>query len=391
MGVPIVQGNDLVVLDSRLYLKTIAGIERGRRRPAPACHLAARPGHVRSGEPLRRSRPPFLRAQGLARRRQRPRLRPREQPRARRPSCPPSSNITPAKSRCCRRRMSSSCATSMCARKLPTTATATSSATPGNAAPAHEWVAEAHARPRLEPLLAGDRGGAERIRRAQTAHADVAVRAGLPTGPRPLPVTLRAFALGRTAISPCALAWTGTASSLASSPSQTTDRVKDVWILRTVPAATMPVHAQAEEAPETPAPDQPRGRIAFLDGPLRRARRGDRAHPAHRADAGVAADGDTPRRRQRRPLWAAMAAITGHSRRLLHQAGPRRDHPARSAVLFSARPRNTAARSCLTCYRAGRTPRISANTFRPRSGRCSIIFTSRSRFMPTKTRPSASA
>ena len=26
-GVPIVQGNDLVVLDSRLYLKTIAGIE----------------------------------------------------------------------------------------------------------------------------------------------------------------------------------------------------------------------------------------------------------------------------------------------------------------------------------------------------------------------------
>jgi uncharacterized circularly permuted ATP-grasp superfamily protein len=27
MGVPIVQGNDLVVLDSRLYLKTIAGIE----------------------------------------------------------------------------------------------------------------------------------------------------------------------------------------------------------------------------------------------------------------------------------------------------------------------------------------------------------------------------
>ena len=70
-----------------------------------------------------------------------------------------------------------------------------------------------------------------------------------PGGSRSLPVTLRAFALGQERISPCAVAWTGSAASLTSSV-QTTDRIKDVWILRTVPAVPVAVHAQAVESPK---------------------------------------------------------------------------------------------------------------------------------------------
>ncbi len=117
MGVPIVQGNDLVVLDSRLYLKTIAGIE-------PVDVLLRRmttslldPVIFDPASPLRRTRPALVRAQG-ARSRWPMGSVPTLRTTARwLPTSRPSPNIISAKSRCSRRRTCSKCATSMSARK----------------------------------------------------------------------------------------------------------------------------------------------------------------------------------------------------------------------------------------------------------------------------------
>ena len=132
----------------------------------------------------------------------------------------------------------------------------------------------------------------------------------MPSGPRQLPVTLRAYALGMDRVSPCALAWTGGAESLVSSRSGG-DRVKDVWILRTVPAANVPVHAQAEEAPKRLRLTSRVAEAFFWMG-----RYAERAETCARMLRIVQMQawplGDSHAAKARRPLWAAMAAATGH-------------------------------------------------------------------------------
>ncbi|MEI9999575.1 MAG: circularly permuted type 2 ATP-grasp protein [Verrucomicrobiota bacterium] len=251
MGVPIVQGNDLVVLDSRLYLKTIGGIEPVDvilRRMATSL---LDPRHLRPGQPLRRARPALLRAQGLPRRRQRPRLRPGQQSRARRPPLPHHRVLPRRKAaaalaprlRDARRRRAPS--------RSPTTATTTSSATPGSARPSTSGSC-ATCPPRTGPAS----GARSRATPASTSRTSSPPRPAhpcwTPTGVRSLPVTLRAYALGLDRVSPCALAWTGAAASLAGSQ-RATDRVKDVWILRASPPPP---------SPSTPRPRRTRSACA---------------------------------------------------------------------------------------------------------------------------------
>ncbi len=127
-------------------------------------------------------------------------------------------------------------------------------------------------------------------------------------GSRLMPVTVRAFALGHDRISSSALAWTGPASSLA----QTTERIKDVWILRAVPSQPAAVHAQAEEAPKRLRLTSRVAESLFWMG-----RYAERAEVTVRSLRIVQTlpwptltDNVTARLRQ--PLWAAMAAISGH-------------------------------------------------------------------------------
>ena len=133
----------------------------------------------------------------------------------------------------------------------------------------------------------------------------------MPSGPRQLPVTLRAYALGMDRVSPCALAWTGNAESLASTRSGT-DRVKDVWVVRTVPAANVAVHAQAEEAPKRLRLTSRVAEAFYWMG-----RYAERAETCARMLRIVQMQswplGDTHAAKARRPLWAAMAAATGHA------------------------------------------------------------------------------
>ena len=130
-------------------------------------------------------------------------------------------------------------------------------------------------------------------------------------GPRTLPVTLRAFALGQDKISPCALAWTGPSASLAASAAQTTDRIKDVWILRPAPASGTVVHAQAVEAAKRLRLTSRVAESLFWMG-----RYAERAEVTTRILRIVQMQpwplGESANARLRQPLWAAMAAITGH-------------------------------------------------------------------------------
>jgi uncharacterized circularly permuted ATP-grasp superfamily protein/uncharacterized alpha-E superfamily protein len=131
-----------------------------------------------------------------------------------------------------------------------------------------------------------------------------------PSGSRSLPVTLRAYALGQDRISPCALAWTGPLSSPPSSV-QTADRIKDVWIMRTVRATPVRVRAQAEEAPKRLRLTSRVAESLFWMG-----RYAERAEVTTRMlrivqmQAWPLTPGAIAR--TRRPLWAAMAAISGH-------------------------------------------------------------------------------
>jgi len=141
---------------------------------------------------------------------------------------------------------------------------------------------------------------------AQAAHP-----CWMPSGPSQLPVTLRAYALGMDRVSPCALAWTGQAAALASSH-RAADRVKDVWILRTAPAPRAPLHAQAEEAPKRLRLTSRVAEAFFWLG-----RYAERAEACARLLRIVQMQawphGDSHAARARRPLWAAMAAVTGHN------------------------------------------------------------------------------
>ncbi len=130
-------------------------------------------------------------------------------------------------------------------------------------------------------------------------------------GSRTQAVTMRAFALGQDRISPCALAWTGASASLASSADQSMDRIKDVWILRGSPAPTVEVHAQAEESPKRLRLTSRVAESLFWMG-----RYAERAEVTTRCLRIVQMQPwpllDSPTARLRQPLWAAMAGITGH-------------------------------------------------------------------------------
>ena len=176
--------------------------------------------------------------------------------------------------------------------------------------PADEWVARhlpAHEWNRLwqEIESAPSEYVAHKVP-ARTAHP-----CWMPDGSHSLPVTLRAYALGMDRISPCALAWTGEAASLARS-AQSTDRVKDVWILRTVPATAVSVHAQAEEAPKRLRLTSRVAEAFFWMG-----RYAERAEATTRMLRIVQMQpwplSESITARQRQPLWAALARITGHS------------------------------------------------------------------------------
>ena len=141
--------------------------------------------------------------------------------------------------------------------------------------------------------------------------AQIAHPCWTPNGSRSLPVTLRAFALSHDRVSPCALAWTGSTASLASAE-HSTDRVKDVWILRSSPATAEVVHAQAEEAPKRLRLTSRVAESLFWMG-----RYAERAEATTRALRIVQMQAwpltESATARHRRPLWAAMAAISGHA------------------------------------------------------------------------------
>ncbi len=131
------------------------------------------------------------------------------------------------------------------------------------------------------------------------------------TGSRSQPVTVRAFALGQDRISSCALAWAGSASSLATSVVQTTDRIKDVWIMRSSPAPSVEIHAQAEEAPKRLRLTSRVAESLFWMGRYaERAEITTRILRIVQMQAWPGSDNVVSRARQ--PLWAAMAAVTGH-------------------------------------------------------------------------------
>ncbi len=217
-----------------------------------------------------------------------------------------------------------------------------------------------------------------------------------PSGSRSQPVTLRAFALGQDKVSPCALAWTGSSASLPSA--QTTDRVKDVWILRSSATNGHGRPRAGRGSAQAVAPDQPAwpSRSSGWAATPSAAEVTTRILRIVQQQAWPLTESATAR--HRRPLWAAMAAISGHAADFFVK--PTRDavKPEGDSVLLPARTGATAARCSPTCNRVDRTPKISASISRPRSGRCSIIFTSRSRCTPTrsrctptKARPNASA
>lgn len=132
------------------------------------------------------------------------------------------------------------------------------------------------------------------------------------SGSSAVPVTVRAFALGQDRISPCALAWTGASSLLSTSVAQTTDRIKDVWILREVPTSPVTFHAHAEEAPKRLRLTSRVAESLFWMG-----RYAERAEATTRGLRIVqmltSPSTETVTAQQRQPLWAAMAAISGHS------------------------------------------------------------------------------
>ena len=307
MGVPIVQGNDLVVLDSRLYLKTIGGIEPvdvilrrmmtslldpvifdpGSHYGVPGLLSCVRKGSLAVanglGSDLANNRAlaayaphiieyylgekPFLAAPQIFEMRD---LDVREEVADRRDAY----IIRHAWKR----------------------------------GPAHEWVGK------YMPEHEWNRFWQE-IENAPSEYVAHKLKPAAshpcwtPGGSNSQPVTLRAYALGQDRVSPCALAWTGSSTALASA-AQTADRIKDVWILRSSPATSISVHAQAEEAPTrlrlTSRVAESlfwMGRYAERAEATTRILRIVQTQPAPQTDSAVA--------RQRQPLWAAMASISG--------------------------------------------------------------------------------
>jgi uncharacterized circularly permuted ATP-grasp superfamily protein/uncharacterized alpha-E superfamily protein len=309
MGVPIVQGNDLVVLDSRLYLKTIGGIEPvdvvlrrmttslldpvtfdpASRYGVPGLLSCVRKGSLAVANGLgsdlanNRALAAYLSVITEYYLGEKPRL--------------PSPHVFELRDVDVREEVADHRDDYVIRHAWKRT-------------PGHEWVG------RQLPPEEWDRlwQAIEAAPSEYVAHklpSQAAHPCWTPAGPRPLPVTLRAFALGMDRVSPCALAWTGDSASLAVSP-RTTDRVKDVWILRTVPTTQVALHAQAEEDPKRLRLTSRVAEAFFWMG-----RYAERAETTARMlrivqmQAWPLSDGNAAK--QRRPLWAAMAAVTGHS------------------------------------------------------------------------------
>jgi uncharacterized circularly permuted ATP-grasp superfamily protein/uncharacterized alpha-E superfamily protein len=309
MGVPIVQGNDLVVLDSRLYLKTIGGIEPvdvllrrmtttlldpvtfdpASRYGVPGLLSCVRKGSLAVanglGSDLANNRALAAHLNVIT-----------EYYLGEKPLLP-SPHVFEMRDVDVREQVADNRDDYVIRHAWKRT-------------PAHEWTLK-HIPPAEWDRFWKEIEAAPSEYVAHKLPSQAAQPCWMPSGPRPLPVTLRAFALGMDRVSPCALAWTGEAASLASS-NRGTDRVKDVWILRTVPAANVPVHAQAEEDPKRLRLTSRVAEAFFWMG--RYTERAETSARILRIVQMLAWPlGDNHAARARRPLWAAMAAATGHS------------------------------------------------------------------------------
>jgi uncharacterized circularly permuted ATP-grasp superfamily protein/uncharacterized alpha-E superfamily protein len=309
MGVSIVQGNDLVVLDSRLYLKTIAGIEPVdailRRLPTALLDPVTFDPVSRLGVPgllscVRKGTLAVANGLGsdLANNRaltahlasiieyylgEKPLL--------------PSPHVLEMRDIDVREEVADNRDAYVIRHAW-------------KRGPAHEWVAR-HMPPHewnrfWQEIDAAPSEYVAHKLPTQTLHP-----CWTAAGPRTAPVTLRAFALGQERISPCALAWTGAPSLVTSAAGHVSDRIKDVWILRGAAAPPLEVHAQAEEAPKRLRLTSRVAEALFWMG-----RYAERAEASTRilriVQMQPSPHTETPIARQRQPLWAAMAAISGH-------------------------------------------------------------------------------
>jgi uncharacterized circularly permuted ATP-grasp superfamily protein/uncharacterized alpha-E superfamily protein len=308
MGVPIVQGNDLVVLDSRLYLKTIAGMERVdvvlRRLATSLLDPVTFDGDSRVGVP------------GLL-------------------SCVRKGTLAVANG------LGSDLANNRAlATHLPTiieyyTGERSILHSPHGfelrdidvreevndkrdnyiirhawlRGPDHEYVA------RHMPAFEWNRFWQKIEANPSDYVAFKAPVASLQpcwtaTGLRDQPVTVRAFALAQNRIAPCALAWSGTATSVTSALVQTTDCLKDVWIMRRPTVPEYSIFTHTEEAPRRLRLTSRVAESVFWMG-----RYAERAEATARCVRIVQmqppplSTGGTTRAR----LWAALAEINGLS------------------------------------------------------------------------------
>jgi len=309
MGVSIVQGSDLVVLDSRLYLKTIAGMERvdvvlrrlatslldpvtfdaGSRYGVPGLLSCVRRGELVManglGSDLANNRALAAHLPAIIE------YYTGERPLLGSPHVLELSDLDVREEVADRR-------DSYVIRHV------------WKRGPSHEWVARhmpAHDWNRLWQQV--DESPSEYVAHKELIQA--ARPAWTASGARSFPVTLRVFGLGQSRVSPCALAWTGGASSLSTSMIQATDRIKDVWILRHASAPWLPSYARAEETPTRLRLTSRVAESLFWMG-----RYAERAEVTARALRIVQMQAWPPTAsavaRQRRPLWAALAAISGH-------------------------------------------------------------------------------
>jgi uncharacterized alpha-E superfamily protein len=172
-----------------------------------------------------------------------------------------------------------------------------------------------------------------------------------PDGARSAPVTVRAFALGQGRVSPCALGWTGSGSSLSGMMVQTTDRIKDVWILRGATAPGASVHAQAEEAPRRLRLTSRVAESLFWMG-----RYVERAEVIARTLGVVQMQPwpllETPAALARRPLWATLADITGHEEDFF--VDPESDAPGAREIPFYFMLEGSHRGSVFACLRSCR-------------------------------------
>ena len=316
MGVPIVQGNDLVVLDSRLYLKTIGGIEPvdvvlrrlttsfldpvvfdpASRYGVPGLLSCVRKGALAVANGLgsdlanNRALTAYLSVITDYYLGEKPIL--------------PSPQVLELRDLDVREQVADNRDDYIIRHAW-------------KRGPVHEWMARhlpAHEWSRLWQEI--ETAPSEYV--AYKLPPQAVHPCWTPNGSRSMPVTLRAFALGMDRISPCALAWTGESTSLASTVA--TGRIKDVWILRSVPATATSVHAQAEEAPRRLRLTSRVAESFFWMG-----RYAERAEATARMLRIVQMQpwpmSDSVTARQRRPLWAAMARISGHSADFFVQPG----------------------------------------------------------------------